>query len=410
MPILNLKRDAGFLYHGVEDLTQKQSLARDLRHIFKDTHNPEEFLNQVQFMDHVSQHAIGCVAPDWSPSAIFKKRVNAFFNEVKDVVTLGDDVFYDIADQAQRATFYDGADLFIDYKTSWRGFSARFESASHGMILNPESGELDWIQTGFWRAVDFPHEVVRDLQNAGVDKKQVARELDYLDFLEPEQRIVAIRYRYVPMTEGLHEADRQSVIRLALNKNFMERRQCDFAIYTQAEHLQDLCKDWMDQKAGSREGVVALSEKLRGKFTLHRDYAARVTEDLAHVSQNLVLSVLVTESNGDRAKVSPMGYKGLMQLGNQEFAKYVDANLPQAIRDDIFNYRSNMSAGSRYLQWCFENFNPEKSVALAAANYNWGCGNTKKYRQGTVPLRQETHDYIAKVLVFSRLFSELGVG
>ena len=409
MVTLNLRRDAGFLFHGIDSQLDRQALARDVRHWFNDANLSAEIHNIGEFRETIAKSLLGCAEDTkWKMSAIFNRRVGDFFHDVKDVVGIRDDVFYDITDEVQRSPLYDGADLFVNYKTSWSGFSSQFNHSEDGAILNPESQAVTYELTGFWRATGLPHDVVRVLQQTGVSKKQVADELNYLDFLEPGQVEVALQYRYVPMVDGLRDADKKNIIRMAVEEAFVLRRKCDFAIYTQAPDLKNLCQDWMIKKAGHENLVPSFSDGLRKKYELHRAYAENLTENLPDVSVSAILSMVMIESNGERKKTNGV-FKGLMQISPGVLKEHVTETLPENERMDPYNYRANMSAGAGYLQWCLDNYNSEKSLVVAVGNYNWGCGNMRDYREGKNDLSPETLAYMAKLLVFSRLFSELGV-
>lgn len=410
MPTLNLMRDAGFLFHDVTSAEDRQAIARDLRHLLNDLEMPDEFASSDEFQKAQGSQISGCNGQSvWKFSDIFKQRVHQFFADVNEAFPLGGDVFYDIKPDVQKNQMYDGADFFVDYKTSCSAFSRQFVRPEQGMILNPDSQDMSYELTGFWAATALPRDVVRELQQAEIGKKQLAEEFNFFDFLNPEQRAVAIRHRYFPMVAGLRDEDKKSIIKMALDDDFVRRRKCDFAIYTQAPALRDLCRDWMTEKAGDEDLVPALTDKLRKKYKLHRDYAEELAKNLPDVSADLILSMVLIESNGDRMSQNGQ-FLGLMQVGKNEFEKYVDENLPDDVRRNASHYKAGLSAGANYLQeWCFGTFNPEQQLAVAVGNYNWGCGNMRDYRRGKVNLRQETRDYLAKLLVFSRLFSELGV-
>ncbi|MBI5884063.1 MAG: lytic transglycosylase domain-containing protein, partial [Elusimicrobia bacterium] len=117
----------------------------------------------------------------------------------------------------------------------------------------------------------------------------------------------------------------------------------------------------------------------------------------------LVLAMVQTESNFKPAALSHCGARGLMQL-IPSTAKDMGVDDP----DSLFDPRTNLRAGIKYLKWLwgrFANqsfsdlFNTEFSAnALAqkaVAAYNAGPGNVKKYN-GIPPFR-ETRNYVARV-------------
>lgn len=410
MPILNLRRDAGFLFHGVKSEPDRETLVKDLRHLFNDFDVPGEFNSAVDFQNAVASHQGGCLdSKNWQPSAILTARVQDFFRDVEDVVWMGERVFYDINMSAQRSASYDGADVLVSHSDDL--FRMIYESYDW-MLVDPES-YMTIREAGLWSELGLSREVVSDLFAQGVGKNQIMTEAKWLlEFCEPEQMRIAIEHRYMDLVQGLREEDQIAVLKLALvDRDFFEIQRRALALYTQEPCLAD---EWCEAEMSRRarlEGkdVKMLSGELRRKFELHLAFARELAADFEHVSTGMILSKIMAESGGDRKKTSPAGYRGLMQLGGSVFEGRVDSDLPQDVRGDIFHYKANMSAGSNYLEWCFVHPNNQaRYFAVASGNYNWGPGNMRDYLAGG-KLPEETTRHIAKLLIFTRLFSEMGI-
>lgn len=412
MPILDLKRDTGFLFRGVSAEPDQQTLVSDLRHLFNDFEVPEKFNSITEFENAVTSHQGGCQGSrDWRPSTILTAQVQRFFKDVEDVVQMGNRVFYDINGSVQKTALYDGADVLVNYKNGPTELFRMIYESYDWMPIRVES----YMTVGegeIWNAMGFDHETVKNLFSMGIGKKDIIKEAKWLlEHFNVEQVVLAISHRYVDQVQGLREEDQLAILKLELDPNFIAMRRRDLAIYTQDPSLSD---EWYEGEMNRRAGmegkeVEDLSRELRRKFELHFIYAQELAAELEHVSEQMILAKIMAESCGDRLKSSPVGYKGLMQLGENEFKTYVDPTLPDEARADIFHYRANMSAGSRYWEWCFEHFNSEPPYfAVASGNYNYGPGNMRKYLDGG-SLPDETRLHIAKLLVFGRLFSELGI-
>ncbi len=118
----------------------------------------------------------------------------------------------------------------------------------------------------------------------------------------------------------------------------------------------------------------------------------------------LVLSVMKQESQFDPGAHSPAGARGLMQV-------MPDTGRGLGVRNpaNLYDPKTNIRAGVRYLKGMFDEFssvsmtqlatvNPfaDNGVKAAIAAYNAGPGAVKKH-QGVPPFR-ETRDYVVKVL------------
>lgn len=101
------------------------------------------------------------------------------------------------------------------------------------------------------------------------------------------------------------------------------------------------------------------------------------------VDPQLVLRVIQAESGGNPAAVSPKGARGPMQL-MPDTARMLGVNI-----DDPLD---NIRGGVRYLAQQLKTFGTPE---LAAAAYNAGPGNVRKY--GGVPPFAETQGYVRKI-------------
>ncbi len=116
-------------------------------------------------------------------------------------------------------------------------------------------------------------------------------------------------------------------------------------------------------------GVMAMVDAAATKYGVPLDLARRVASQ---------------ESNFDQSAVSNKGAQGVMQL------------MPATAADlgvDPTNLEQNIDGGMRYLAQQLKTFNGDPQ--LAAAAYNAGPGNVRKY--GGVPPFKETQNYVQSV-------------
>jgi soluble lytic murein transglycosylase-like protein len=105
-----------------------------------------------------------------------------------------------------------------------------------------------------------------------------------------------------------------------------------------------------------------------------------------HVDADLILAVIMAESQFNPNARSKKGAKGLMQL------MPVTANALEV--DNIFCPQENVDAGVRHLRWLLDRFDGNLTMALAA--YNAGTQNV--LRHDGVPPYPETRAYVRRVL------------
>ncbi len=112
------------------------------------------------------------------------------------------------------------------------------------------------------------------------------------------------------------------------------------------------------------------------------------------IPENLIKSVIRTESAGKHDAVSPVGAKGLMQL--------MDGTAGDMGVKDPFDPEQNIMGGTKYLKYLMDRFENDTETALAA--YNAGPGNVEKY--GGIPPFNETQNYVKKVLNYFGKYDE----
>lgn len=107
-----------------------------------------------------------------------------------------------------------------------------------------------------------------------------------------------------------------------------------------------------------------------------------------HVDADLILAVIMAESQLNPTARSKRGAKGLMQL------MPVTADALDVA--DIYSPEENVNAGVRHLRWLLDRFDGDLTMALAA--YNAGVQNV--LRHDGVPPFPETRAYVRKVLEY----------
>ncbi|NTV38253.1 MAG: lytic transglycosylase domain-containing protein [Anaerolineales bacterium] len=107
-----------------------------------------------------------------------------------------------------------------------------------------------------------------------------------------------------------------------------------------------------------------------------------------HVDADLILAVIMAESQLNPTARSKKGARGLMQL-MPVTADALDVT-------DIYNPAENINAGVRHLRWLLDRFDGDLRMALAA--YNAGVQNV--LRHDGVPPFPETRAYVRRVMDF----------
>jgi len=104
------------------------------------------------------------------------------------------------------------------------------------------------------------------------------------------------------------------------------------------------------------------------------------------VNENLIKSVILTESAANSKAQSKVNAKGLMQL--------MDSTATELGINNVWNPKENIFGGTKYLSQMIEQYDGNVEKALAA--YNAGPANVKKYNG--IPPFKETKNYINRVL------------
>ncbi len=104
------------------------------------------------------------------------------------------------------------------------------------------------------------------------------------------------------------------------------------------------------------------------------------------IHQNVIKSIILTESAANERAVSKAKAKGLMQL--------MDPTAKEMGVSDSMNPRENIMGGTKYFAKMLRQYNGNMNLALAA--YNAGPGNVEKYNG--IPPFDETKKYINRVL------------
>jgi hypothetical protein len=103
-----------------------------------------------------------------------------------------------------------------------------------------------------------------------------------------------------------------------------------------------------------------------------------------------ISAVILQESRGDRAAVSPVGAMGLMQIMP---ATWTELRARYHLGANPFDPRDNILAGTAYLSELLQQFG---SPAFLAA-YNMGPARYSAYVEGGFALPTETQHYLAKL-------------
>jgi len=112
------------------------------------------------------------------------------------------------------------------------------------------------------------------------------------------------------------------------------------------------------------------------------------------IDQNMIKSIIMTESAANNKAVSSAKAKGLMQL--------IDSTASDMGVRNVFNPRENILGGTKYFAQMLRQYSGDVKLALAA--YNAGPQNVAKYKG--VPPFAETKNYINKVLGYLDHFKE----
>ena len=112
------------------------------------------------------------------------------------------------------------------------------------------------------------------------------------------------------------------------------------------------------------------------------------------VSENLIRSIILTESAAKEKAVSKVKAKGLMQL--------MDGTAREMGVANSFDPKANIFGGTKYIATMLRKFDGDIEKSLAA--YNAGPHNVEKYNG--IPPFKETQNYVTRVLGYLNHFEE----
>jgi soluble lytic murein transglycosylase-like protein len=107
-----------------------------------------------------------------------------------------------------------------------------------------------------------------------------------------------------------------------------------------------------------------------------------------HVDADLIMAVIMAESQFNPSARSKKGARGLMQL------MPITADALDVV--DVYSPEENVNAGARHLKWLLDRFDGDLRMALAA--YNAGVQNV--LRHDGVPPFPETRAYVKRVMEY----------
>lgn len=121
----------------------------------------------------------------------------------------------------------------------------------------------------------------------------------------------------------------------------------------------------------------------------------RAAAQAHHVEYPLLLALITAESGFDATAVSPKGAMGLMQLMPATARRYgVVPDHKANLQKKLFDPKTNINAGTRYLRDLIEMFPGRTDLALAA--YNAGEGAVQR-AGNKIPNYPETQNYVRTV-------------
>lgn len=136
---------------------------------------------------------------------------------------------------------------------------------------------------------------------------------------------------------------------------------------------------------------VKPSESSLTKINKYDDIINTASEKFG-VDKNLIKSVIIAESAGNKNAVSSAKAKGLMQL--------MDSTASNMGVTNSFDPNQNIMGGTKYLSVLLKQYDGDLKKTVAA--YNAGPGNVDKYN-GIPPFR-ETKNYVNRVLSYYNHF------
>jgi soluble lytic murein transglycosylase-like protein len=148
------------------------------------------------------------------------------------------------------------------------------------------------------------------------------------------------------------------------------------------------------------EAAPQVPPKLAAFYELSPNYKTvrphvRAAAKAHNIDYELLKALITTESGFDPKAISPKGATGLMQLmpaTAERMGVVGDARVTQAAK--LFDPKTNVNAGARYLRLLINMFPQRLDLALAA--YNAGEGAVQR-AGNKIPNFKETQDYVRTV-------------
>ncbi len=120
-----------------------------------------------------------------------------------------------------------------------------------------------------------------------------------------------------------------------------------------------------------------------------------------HIDYELLQAIIATESGFDTHAVSSKGAIGLMQVMPATAERFgMAADKKNSLEKKLTDPRTNIKAGSRYLNYLLDLFPGELELAVAA--YNAGEGAVQR-AGNRIPNYQETQNYVKTVMQLYRI-------
>ncbi len=137
----------------------------------------------------------------------------------------------------------------------------------------------------------------------------------------------------------------------------------------------------------SKYGAVSISGTTKDRIAQYDTIIKEAAQKYPNVSESLIWALIDQESSGINGQTSPKGAQGLMQL------------MPGTARDlgvsDSFDPRQNILGGTKYASGMIAKYGLEGGLMA----YNWGPGNYKKYKSGTIAaVPEETRRFVPSVI------------
>ena len=285
-------------------------------------------------------------------------------------------------------------------------------------------GDMDPLRWRYWRA--------RALESAGHAPaarglfQELAAERDYYGFAAADRLGIPYRFGHRPTrlstTEDARMRSRPGMVRARELRLAGYPREARSEWTYAVNHLPDpavpaaaaIAHEW-----GWHDRVIFALGKIKAyddlEFRFPTPYASWVSESAArfNLEPAILYSIMRAESAFFDHARSTAGAVGLMQVlpsTGKQVAK--DLGMPLAADVKLYDPKTNIALGSRYLRQMLTRFNG--NLVMAAAAYNAGPGKVERWRpQGgcqnaefwveTIPY-METHRYVRNTLFYTAVY------